>query len=91
MGTTQQTPREAGKAAALVYFQAEAARLVSTLDVGESDVLKLIAKGMTNRQIAALLDVSESTVWQRRSNIFSKLGVECSEQACVIAAKGMLV
>lgn len=91
MGTTQSTARESARMAALAYFQAEAARLVGTLTTGEADVLRLIAKGLTNRQIAEMLNVSDSTVWQRRATIFSKLGVECSEQACVIATKGMLV
>lgn len=45
----------------------------------EVDVLDLIARGMRNADIAAELYVSEKTVRNHVSNIFSKLGVDRNE------------
>jgi len=56
----------------------------STLDQlteRELEVLKLAAKGMTNRQIANKLTLSIHTVQAHLSNIFSKLGVGSRTEA----------
>jgi len=41
----------------------------------ELDVLRLLAKGNTNRQIAALLELSMRTVENHRANLMGKLGL----------------
>ena len=41
----------------------------------ELDVLRLLAKGNTNRQIAGLLDLSMRTVENHRANLMGKLGL----------------
>jgi DNA-binding NarL/FixJ family response regulator len=41
----------------------------------ESEVVKLIAEGFTNREIAADLVISEKTVERHRANILDKLGM----------------
>ncbi|MBA2505403.1 MAG: response regulator transcription factor [Thermoleophilaceae bacterium] len=41
----------------------------------ERDVVKLIAEAYTNREIAAILKVSEKTVESHRGNVLSKLGM----------------
>jgi DNA-binding NarL/FixJ family response regulator len=41
----------------------------------ETEVVKLIAEGHTNRQIAADLTISEKTVERHRANILGKLGM----------------
>lgn len=41
----------------------------------EQDVLKLVIKGLSNREIAETLFISEHTVKNHMSNIFQKLGV----------------
>ena len=41
----------------------------------ELDVLRLLAKGNTNRQVAGLLDLSVRTVENHRANLMSKLGL----------------
>lgn len=51
----------------------------------EMDVLKLIAKGYSNRQIAAELVISENTVKGHVSNILSKLHLADRTQAAVFA------
>jgi DNA-binding NarL/FixJ family response regulator len=41
----------------------------------ETEVVKLIAEGMANREIALELVISEKTVERHRSNILGKLGM----------------
>jgi two-component system response regulator NreC len=41
----------------------------------ELDVLRLLAKGNTNRQIAGLLNLSMRTVENHRANLMGKLGL----------------
>ncbi len=53
----------------------------------ERDVLPLIVKGRTNRQIAAELFISENTAGVHVSNILGKLGAATRTEAAGIAAK----
>lgn len=48
---------------------------VISLTPREIDVLRLLAKGNTNRQIADLLDLSIRTVENHRANLMGKLGL----------------
>jgi two-component system, NarL family, response regulator LiaR len=57
----------------------------------ESDVLKLIARGMANRRIARSLYIGEKTVKTHVSNILLKLGVNSRTQAALFAARTGLV
>jgi len=41
----------------------------------EQEVLKLVAEGYTNKQIAEALVISEKTVERHRANILEKLGM----------------
>jgi DNA-binding CsgD family transcriptional regulator len=47
----------------------------------ELDILELIARGMSNREIAEKLFVSENTVKTHSSRVFSKLGARRRTQA----------
>jgi DNA-binding NarL/FixJ family response regulator len=47
----------------------------------ESQILKLIACGFTNREIARELSISESTVENHIHNIYTKLGISNRAQA----------
>ena len=58
---------------------------IAALTPRELDVLKLIATGATNREIAQQLFLSEGTVKNIVSRIFSCLGVKDRVQAAVIA------
>jgi DNA-binding NarL/FixJ family response regulator len=49
----------------------------------ENDVLRWIALGAGNREIASKLDISEKTVKNHLSNIFQKLNVESRTQAAL--------
>ena len=60
-------------------------QFISDLTERELDVLKLIANGMTNSQIADHLIISENTVKGHVSNILSKLHLLDRTQAAVYA------
>jgi len=53
----------------------------------ELDVLKLAAKGMSNKEIAAELSLSVRTVQSHLGNIFDKLGVSSRTEAVLRAIK----
>lgn len=57
------------------------------LTPAEISVLRLIAAGNANKQIAAQLSISEDTVKSRVKNILSKLGVNDRTQAVTVALK----
>ena len=57
------------------------------LSVRELEVLKLLAKGMVNKEIAGTLFISEKTVKNHISSIFRKLDVQDRTQAAVYALK----
>lgn len=59
----------------------------SGLTPRERDLLELIAQGRDNAQIAATLSLSEKTVRNHITRIFSKLEVENRPQAIVMARK----
>jgi DNA-binding NarL/FixJ family response regulator len=58
-----------------------------TLKPRERDVLALLARGESNKRIAAALNLSIGTVKGYVSAIFEKLGVEDRTQAALLAAK----
>lgn len=61
--------------------------MLDALNERELEVLRLLAKGMGNAEIAARLYLSEGTVRNYVSFIFSKLGVSDRTQAAVIALR----
>lgn len=67
----------------------------STLDDSltkrEIEVLKLLAEGLFNKEIAYMLAISEKTVKNHVSNIFKKIQVSDRTQAAVYAIKNNLV
>ena len=56
----------------------------------ENDVLKLIAQGKANKEIAQALVIGEKTVKTHVSNILQKLGVQSRTQAALYAAQNGL-
>lgn len=56
----------------------------------ESEVLRLVASGATNREIAAALDVTDNTVSFHVKNIFSKLHLKNRAQAAAYAVAARL-
>jgi DNA-binding NarL/FixJ family response regulator len=68
----------------------EAELIQSELSHREIDVLKLIANGKDNAQIAADLFISPKTVKNHISNILMKLQIENRIQAAVFAVRSGL-
>lgn len=62
-------------------------RVLSQLSPRELDVLRLLAKGLSNKEIGATLDVVEGTIKIHVKNILSKLGVSDRTQAILTAVK----
>ena len=60
---------------------------MSTLTGQERRVLDLIGEGLTNRQIAARLSLSESTVKNYVASLLSKLGMQRRSQAAAYVAR----
>ena len=55
------------------------------LSVREMEVLRLVSKGCTNRDIAERLVISERTVARHLQNIFAKLDVSTRTAASAVA------
>lgn len=62
-----------------------------TLTKREIEVLKLLAEGLFNKEIAYTLAISEKTVKNHVSNIFKKINVSDRTQAAVYAIKNNIV
>ncbi|MEM9954054.1 MAG: response regulator transcription factor [Chloroflexota bacterium] len=64
---------------------------IDDLSDRELEVLRLMAKGLSNRDIAKQLFLSEGTIRNYVSNVFSKLNVSDRTQASLIAVRYGLV
>jgi DNA-binding NarL/FixJ family response regulator len=62
-------------------------RMLAPLSPREMEVLKLVAKGLSNKEIAARLGLVVGTIKIYIANIFTKLGVSDRTQALVAAVK----
>jgi DNA-binding NarL/FixJ family response regulator len=62
-----------------------------TLTARETEVLKLVARGKANKQIARELFVEEKTVKAHVSGILRKLGMSSRTQAALYAVRTGLV
>jgi DNA-binding NarL/FixJ family response regulator len=84
-------------AAGRKYIPDDIARVLSEnlgqeeLTPAEANVLRMIVGGMSNKEIAFTLDVSENTVKSHIQNIFGKIGVSDRTSAATTAIKRGLV
>lgn len=84
-------------AAGRKFIPADVAQILSEnvgqeeLTPAESNVLRMIVGGMSNKEIAFALDVSENTVKTHNKNIFEKLGISDRTSAATQAIKRGLV
>jgi two-component system NarL family response regulator len=96
------TPEELVNAIRMVkkgrkYIPADVAALLTEhigseeLTPAESNILRMIVGGMSNKEIAFALDISENTVKTHASNIYDKLGVSDRTSAATLAIKRGLV
>lgn len=66
-------------------------RILLELSIRERDVLRLMAMGLNNMEIARKLTLSEKTVRNYISNIYAKLQVNSRGAAIVLARQSSLV
>ncbi len=59
--------------------------MISVLTNREGQVLNLIAEGLTNKQIACSLSISEATVENHIHHIYEKLGISNRARAVAYA------
>jgi DNA-binding NarL/FixJ family response regulator len=64
---------------------------VESLTGRETDVLRLVALGHANKEIAVELGIGEKTVKTHVSNVLSKLGVQSRTQAALYAARAGII
>jgi DNA-binding CsgD family transcriptional regulator len=77
--------------AAVEQLRAPGPGTVQRLTARETQVIRLLATGKTNRAIAAELSISEKTVARHVSNLFLKLGVQTRAAAAAYAFRHQLV
>jgi DNA-binding NarL/FixJ family response regulator len=81
----------APEAAARLMREVRASESPEELTEREAEVLRLVARGHANKQIASSLFVSEKTVKAHVSSILMKLGVQSRTQAALHAVRTGLV
>ena len=82
-GQVQLSPQ----AAARLMREVRAPESPETLTERETDVLRLLAEGLANKEIALKLGIGEKTVKTHVSNILLKLNVRSRTQAALYAAQ----
>jgi two-component system response regulator DegU len=73
------------------YARQAETRDASPLSERETEVLGLVSKGRTNREIAEELYISEKTVKNHVTSILRKLEVSDRTEACVVAMKRNII
>lgn len=87
-GKTVQAPEVMLRAARMLHPEPEHLEPAApSLSLRESQVLSLIAEGLTNREIGERLGLAEKTVKNYVSGLLAKLGMERRTQAAVYAAE----
>lgn len=79
------------KAAARLVLEVRAPESPEALTERETEVLRLLAKGQSNKEIAHTLSIGEKTVKTHVSSILSKLNVTSRTQAALYAVRTGLV
>jgi DNA-binding NarL/FixJ family response regulator len=90
-GWLARTRREATRSAELASGASGSCRLPGGLTAREVEVLRLVAAGKSNKEIAAELALSHKTVDRHLSNIFKKIDVGSRAAATSYAHRQGLV
>jgi DNA-binding NarL/FixJ family response regulator len=80
-------PEAVQRVMALLREKSEVSDPLSALSRQEKRVLELIGEGLTNRQIAARMFLSEKTVKNYVSSLLTKLGMQRRSQVAALAAR----
>ncbi|MBO0980629.1 response regulator transcription factor [Microbacterium sp. SD291] len=84
-GRSLMNPRVVHQATAMIRQRAdEEDPRLGSLGLRERQILRLIADGLTNRQIGERLGIAEKTVKNYVSSLLSKLGLERRTQAAIL-------
>ena len=83
-GRTALSPRVASSVVARALGDSDES---ASLTAREKDVLRAVARGLSNKQIATDLQMSERTVQTHLTHVFSKLGVSSRTEAAMLAVK----
>ncbi len=86
-GQVQLSPQ----AAARLLQEVRTPQSPEALTERETDVLRLLAQGQSNKQISHSLQIGEETVKTHVSNILAKLGVQSRTQAALYAVRAGLI
>ena len=79
------------KAAARLMREVRAPESPEVLTERETEVLRLLAQGQSNKEVARTLSIGEKTVKTHVSNVLGKLGVQSRTQAALYAVRIGLV
>ena len=91
-GQVQLAPEAAARLMREVrHPEAQAPTGLNALTDRETDVLRLMAQGQANKEIAVSLGIGDKTVKTHVSNVLGKLGVQSRTQAALHAARMGLV
>ncbi len=86
-GSMYVDPRVAGRVLQKRALSGSRSGDMNDLSVRETEVIGLIADGLSNKEISARLHLSEKTVKNHVSKIFSKLNISARSQAAVHAIR----
>ncbi len=81
---------DAGAATPSSMRRIRAAEMVKALSPRQSQVLKLVANGLLNKQIAAELDLAEKTVKMHRAILMNRLGLHTTADLIRLAVEAGL-
>jgi len=87
LGRSLISPVLRDRVAAELHSAVPVSGLIAPLTLRESQVLQLIAEGLTNKQIGERLDLAEKTVKNYVSALLAKLSMERRTQAAVYGAR----
>jgi len=90
LGATADAAQAAGLLRRLGVAPRPAPRTGHTLTAREAEIAALVARGLTNREIAERLVLSAKTVEHHVSRILDKLGLQSRVEVAALAAAGHL-
>jgi len=93
-GKSYFSPAVSGVLAAEYVEQLQERGLTDSYDLltdREREVLQLLAEGRSNKEVAALLEVSLSTVETHRGNLMQKLGLHSTAEIVLYAVRKRLI